>query len=181
MKYYQIKRKTLLTLLGLLLYILNLSRKIAPQEARKPGSVPPEHVPGWRSFIWDTGFPVPQAAYPEASGGQPLPGQRRDASLFGLAPGGVCRAIPCHQGMRWALTPPFHPYRTNLSGGLFSVALSVPCGTWVLPSALPCGARTFLCRLFFRQRPPGLLRCDFYSHVCQSVCLTVFMPFYMKD
>ena len=33
------------------------------------------------------------------------------ASLFGLAPGGVCRAVRRWPRTRWALTPPFHPYR----------------------------------------------------------------------
>ncbi len=32
------------------------------------------------------------------------------APLFGLAPGGVCRAS-LSPGCWWALTPPFHPYR----------------------------------------------------------------------
>jgi hypothetical protein len=43
--------------------------------------------------------------------------------------------LPCHRplpAVRWALTPPFHPY--HLRGGLFSVALSVafrrPGVTW---------------------------------------------------
>lgn len=36
------------------------------------------------------------------------------APLFGLAPGGVCRAPRrCPLG-RWALTPPFHPYHAPL-------------------------------------------------------------------
>jgi len=72
-------------------------------------------------------------------------------------------SLPCHHGSWWALTPPFHPYPAptlkavnsslkiqNLPsskwvlGGLFSVALSWSRLHWVLPSALPCGARTFL-------------------------------------
>src|SRR4051794_6003375 len=31
---------------------------------------------------------------------------------------------PGHPGRWWSLTPPFHPYRRLLAGGLFSVALS---------------------------------------------------------
>ena len=34
------------------------------------------------------------------------------ASIFGLAPGGVCRASRS-PGCWWALTPPFHPYLTE--------------------------------------------------------------------
>ncbi len=68
-----------------------------------------------------------------------LPGDtagRGIVSLFGLAPGGVCRAglLP---DSRCALTAPFHPYHARLStpfGGLLSVALSVgsrrPGVTW---------------------------------------------------
>ena len=53
--------------------------------------------------------------------------------------------------MRWALTPPFHPYQRNElpqnTGGLFSVALSIAMLTarvQGLPGSLPNGARTFL-------------------------------------
>src|SRR4029434_2499745 len=53
---------------------------------------------------------------------------------------------------RWALTPPFHPYRVTLRrpGGMFSVTLSVPCGFHrpvprILRGMLPGGVRTFLC------------------------------------
>ena len=46
--------------------------------------------------------------------------------LFGLAPGGVCRAAPL-PAARCALTAPFHPCLCGLprAGGLFSVALSL--------------------------------------------------------
>ena len=68
-----------------------------------------------------------------------LPGDtagRGMVSLFGLAPGGVCRAglLP---DSRCALTAPFHPCHARLAtpfGGLLSVALSVgsrrPGVTW---------------------------------------------------
>ena len=68
-----------------------------------------------------------------------LPGDtagRGIVSLFGLAPGGVCRAglLP---DSRCALTAPFHPCHASLKepfGGLLSVALSVglrrPGVTW---------------------------------------------------
>src|SRR5262245_1908956 len=45
--------------------------------------------------------------------------------------------LPCHHPLpvvRWALTPPFHPYPRLREGGVFSVALSVasrrPGVTW---------------------------------------------------
>src|ERR1044071_9054872 len=79
------------------------------------------------------------------------------ASLFGLAPGGVCRATECYH-RRGALLP--HHFTLTASvrrfGGLFSVALSVdsrpPGVTW----RLALGARTFLHAL--AQRLPGRLR-----------------------
>ena len=37
-----------------------------------------------------------------------------------------------------------HPFTLTLSGGLVSVALPRDRSRWALPTALPCGARTFL-------------------------------------
>src|SRR5262249_10258277 len=59
-------------------------------------------------------------------------------SLFGLAPGGVCRAAACYHAARCALTAPFHPYLPPTLvggfGGFLSAALSVgshpPGVTW---------------------------------------------------
>ncbi len=63
------------------------------------------------------------------------------ASLFGLAPGGVCHASPCYQGRgallphRFTLAGP-RGFRRESLGGLLSVALSVgsrpPGVTWHL-------------------------------------------------
>jgi len=62
--------------------------------------------------------------------------------------------------MRWALTPPFHPYLTETMvsaiGGIFSVALVSDRSAWALPSTLPYGVRTFLSRKIHEQ-PPGPL------------------------
>jgi len=59
--------------------------------------------------------------------------------LFGLAPGGVCRAARRWPRARCALTAPFHHHHARLAtpfGCLFSVALSVgsrrPGVTWHL-------------------------------------------------
>ncbi len=62
--------------------------------------------------------------------------------LLGLAPDEVYPAGRSPD-LWWALTPPFHPYRHG-AGGVVSVALSAGHPAWVLPSVLPCGARTFL-------------------------------------
>ena len=72
-------------------------------------------------------------------------------------PGGLLRR-------RWALAPPFHPYR--LRGGLFSVALSVrvPCETRPALSGgvLPWGVRTFLSC----ERTPTPRLAVRFSHAC---------------
>src|SRR5437879_7551673 len=82
-----------------------------------------------------------------------------NALLFGLAPGGVYLAGRS-PGRRWALTPPFHPYlaarlrRFTLPGGFFLWHFPSGRPDWVLPSALLCGARTFLQRYLLRRRSP---------------------------
>ena len=77
-----------------------------------------------------------------------LPGDsagRLIVSLFGLAPGGVCRAglLP---GSRCALTAPFHPCRPACAGlgGIFLLHFPSARAAQVLPGTVPCGARTFL-------------------------------------
>ena len=67
-------------------------------------------------------------------------------SLFGLAPGGVCRAglLP---GSRCALTAPFHPCHARLAtpfGGIFLLHFPSARAAQALPGTVPCGARTFL-------------------------------------
>jgi hypothetical protein len=53
--------------------------------------------PTWRPFLWDADCPAPRAAYPDdwsedRTGISPAP------SLFGFAPGGVCRAAFVAEG-----------------------------------------------------------------------------------
>lgn len=103
-----------------------------------------------------------------------LPGSsagHANGSLFGLAPGGVCRAGPLPDS-RCALTAPFHPYRplatplrppnalgdayasptrfsggrgvTRDVGGIFLLHFPSACAAQALPGTLPYGARTFL-------------------------------------
>lgn len=66
-------------------------------------------------------------------------------SLFGLAPGGVCRAGPLPDS-RCALTAPFHPCRPSGEdvGGIFLLHFPSARAAQALPGTLPCGARTFL-------------------------------------
>lgn len=77
-----------------------------------------------------------------------LPGDtagRSIASLFGLAPGGVCRAGPLPDS-RCALTAPFHPCRPAeaVLGGIFLLHFPSARAAQALPGTVPCGARTFL-------------------------------------
>ena len=77
-----------------------------------------------------------------------LPGSsagHANGSLFGLAPGGVCRAGPLPDS-RCALTAPFHPYRLPEGnvGGIFLLHFPSACAAQALPGTLPYGARTFL-------------------------------------
>ena len=75
----------------------------------KPGSVPGAD-PGSLSFIYDGSHLPPPATYPPASDEQPL-----IAGIHGLATHGTygrMTSLP----PRWALTPPFHPYRSEIPG-----------------------------------------------------------------
>ncbi len=78
-----------------------------------------------------------------------LPGSsagHANGSLFGLAPGGVCRAGPLPDS-RCALTAPFHPYHAPLArpfGGISLLHFPSACAAQALPGTLPYGARTFL-------------------------------------
>ena len=59
--------------------------------------------------------------------------------------------------VRCALTAPFHPYRREVSGGLFLLHCPWGCPRRPLAVILPCGARTFLTKNFVLMRLPGLL------------------------
>jgi hypothetical protein len=101
------------------------------------------------SSIWDGRCRPPLAAYPRL----PLPVRTRDwrcgshlAAYLALLRLGVTlpSLLPA---MRWALTPPFHPYpnpanRTRAVCFLWPFPSSYDAQA--LPGSLPCGARTFL-------------------------------------
>ncbi len=75
------------------------------------------------SFIYDDCRQSPPAAYPPASGEQPS-----SAGIHGLA---TRRTYSREMSPfpRWALTPPFHPYRSRNSGGYFLLRLPDPRGS----------------------------------------------------
>src|SRR5688572_19158717 len=105
----------------------------------KPGSVGREDPPG-RSFLSAHDCSCAPAVYPRRTCevGTSL------AAYLTLLQLGFAMP-PTLPWMRWALTPPFHPYLRNSAGGLFSVALSVThCVPRRYLAALPNGARTFL-------------------------------------
>lgn len=89
-----------------------------------------------RSFIWSADCSAALAAYP-----QTLETGSFIVCLFGIAPGGVCRACAV-TGVSGGLL--HHRFTLTLSGGLFSVALSLAHTRLMLSVTLPCGVRTFL-------------------------------------
>src|SRR5262249_3325687 len=85
------------------------------------------------------------------------------APLFGLAPGGVCRASAVTRAAgellphRFTLTAP-PPFRAQTERRvLFFVTRPRGAPPWALSSTLPCGARTFLPPRHRGRRSPGLL------------------------
>ena len=117
---------------------------------RKPGSVGDNHSSG--TAVTDclkqpTREPVQARCEPR---GPPAP-------LFGLAPGGVCRAATCCHS-RGALLP----HHFTLTGTEVPAVYFLWHFPWVrtlqaLPGALPDGARTFLQVCDETQRLPGRL------------------------
>ena len=101
-----------------------------PVREKKWRSRPISRVLSWTVIPLGASSPIRSSNLPGPDAGSAM------RSLFGLAPGGVCRAglLP---DSRCALTAPFHPCHARLAtpfGGLLSVALSVgsrrPGVTW---------------------------------------------------
>ena len=97
---------------------------------KRGGSRPISRVLSWTAIPLGPASPQDSSSQPGNDAGHVI------VPLFGLAPGGVCRAglLP---DSRCALTAPFHPCHACLAtpfGGLLSVALSVgsrrPGVTW---------------------------------------------------
>ena len=77
------------------------------------------------------------AVYPSTMDEQPL-----DADILDLATRRWC-GTPCRRGARWALTPPFHPYR-QVSAVIFCHLNPEVTPSFPLRNAMLCVARTFL-------------------------------------
>lgn len=86
--------------------------------------------------------------------GRFVPPQKRTsaafAPLFGLAPGGVCRAEPVTRSAgellphRFTLTRPFGASPSRTSAVCFLWHFPYSRERWALPTTMPCGVRTFL-------------------------------------
>ena len=81
---------------------------------------------------------VTLAAYPPTMDEQSL-----NAGILGLATHKTC-GRQYHYRLRWALTPPFHPYRPRMAGGHFLSRGSAITDSFPLESMALCVARTFL-------------------------------------
>jgi hypothetical protein len=105
--------------------------------ADTPGSVPvPEHH--GRPSISELRHRSPPAVYPGT-------GRAACASPVRPCSGRGLHSRPDHSGRWWSLTPPFHPHPPLPRRAVCSL-LHCLAGRpgWVLPTALLCGARTFL-------------------------------------
>ncbi len=134
----------------------------AVRGACKPGSVQP--LRAWATIPLEPMSPSASRGQPGGRGGNPLPLKPepgRQPSLFGLAPGGVCRAAAIAGGAVGS-----YPTVSPLPEARMRRGRSVLCGTfpglasagrWPAPSSR--GARTFLQRGIAPApavaRPPG--------------------------
>lgn len=95
------------------------------QLACKPGSVwlRLRGDETWQPFIWDCACAQPRATHPDDAPGNRLNACAPVSSLFGLAPGGVCRAV--HVAMSAVGSYPTLSPLLRKRSGLLSVALSL--------------------------------------------------------
>lgn len=95
------------------------------QLACKPGSVwlRLRRDETWQPFIWDCACAKPRATHPDDAPGNRLGACAPVSSLFGLAPGGVCRAV--HVAMSAVGSYPTLSPLLRKRSGLLSVALSL--------------------------------------------------------
>ena len=97
------------------------------QDARracKPDFVQGVAPSGW-PFLWTRGCPRASSCQPGCLGQKPNPGVAPATSLFGIAPGGACRAAPVTRRAVGSY-PTVSPLpRPEGQGGFISVALSV--------------------------------------------------------
>src|SRR3954451_2031006 len=92
-----------------------------------------------RPSISDRRCRRPPAVHPRTRAGSPRTCAVRPCFGRGLP------SRPGRPGRWWSLAPPFHPYRSPRTAAVCSLwHCPADHSGWVLPTALPCGARTFL-------------------------------------
>src|SRR3954453_21028801 len=138
------------------------TRPMRDEPACRPGSVS-AHLAVPRSATIHLGLPSPAAScgLPASSGGPPSNARARDrvapVPLLDLAPGGGYRAPPVTRRAGGLL---HHRFTLTALLGRTAVCFLWHCPAghpgWVLPTASPCGARTFLDGVA-PPRPPGRL------------------------
>src|SRR5687767_15689336 len=125
-------------------------RALAPQKGnvRRPVSRVLFRPEGRRrSFLWTAGRPTVLATYPDAPGDEPCGPERipaRAASLFGLAPGGACHAVPVTRSAvgSYPTLSPFPAPRGRRFAFCGAIPRVAPGGC--CPPPFHRGARTFL-------------------------------------
>ena len=150
------------------------------QTACKPGSVPPAFRRTRRSFLWTAHCWTVLATYPDGSGrrrpylARTPSGKARvetgAPSLFGLAPGGACHAVPIAGAAvrSYRTLSPLPDFAFGFEGraqrsfsgaGRFAFCGAVPgvAPGGRYPPPFRRGARTFLPLPRGRERPPGRL------------------------
>ena len=137
-----------------------LLRGLLRRRRKKRQSRPISRVLSWTVILLGATSPWRSSNLPGPDAGRAM------RTLFGLAPGGVCRAglLP---DSRCALTAPFHPYRLPEGnvGGIFLLHFPSARAAQALPGTLPCGARTFL------GIPEGMTRLS--GRLCRAQSTTV--------
>ena len=106
------------------------------------------------SFICPTHCCAGIAFYPPAMDEQPL-----DAGIHELATHRWCGTL-CHHSARWALTPPFHPYRTLTredAAVIFCHLNPAVTRSFPLRNVTLCVARTFLSQPYVNERQAAIL------------------------
>jgi hypothetical protein len=114
------------------------------QTACKPGSVPPCLRRTRRPFLWTDRCRPVLATYPEPSGRRRPYQQAGAGSLFGLAPGGACHAIPVTRDpvRSYRTLSPLPSPRRRRSALCGAIPRVTPGGRY--PPPCRRGARTFL-------------------------------------
>jgi hypothetical protein len=130
--------------------------RVARQRIKK--SRPLSRVLSWAAIPLGCASPRSSSDLPGSPCGPHVAAFRPPASLFGLAPGGVCRAVDvAARAVRsYRTISPLPAPLTRRLGGIFLLHFPWTRVPQALPGTVPCGARTFL-HVRSTQRLPGRL------------------------